>query len=630
MAHAAYSCAELDFLAHSGVETLCFEPGKTAPYDVEAGARIQRIDTPGGTYTYYESSAPQPRPVQTIPAECVGDRPYLIRAGGFRRDNCLGPDEAARQFKHAGIQYADGLGNGLFETLLLCRKHGIWPIFEAPTLGLSLPFLKSELPAFEQHYRAIVRRMKHNLRLIEQILGSSIVGRRNQPWPLWLKYSPLQLYLDAVTKHSNQVAAELNQEIGIPRAPVSTGSENQRVELARFWSFIRRRHAQVLLLMAQVFREEIVAEGLIIGNMHSFPPVDFHTLGRVFDHPGVAVRPCYLSDQDQAEAHVAFAVKMFHDLTGKPPITSVRTNLLSAGSRIIPGANCLKTWFNAALRSGSAGFYFWPRDYPSTTGSGYDGPMCGNPDDSARGPQRWNANLTAYSQLTSVRHFRPPSAEVSILLAHEMLDPLGWRQIFDCYRFCERAAVWVKFVSNAMLEDSPDHTLGCKLLLVPHLPFCSERLSPKLTEYLAHGGHILTGEPQLGTRNFYLQPNPSHLVTKPVNTLSPDSSALRDIAQLGGVAWYDKHFFAADSGGLTDEMLNTRAHALNLICAELSVDPKQWVYRIGVDDISSLTGKLCHYDSAPEHPEVELQHYYYEHSSEWILPYIQEDNSTYE
>ena len=87
--------------------------------------------------------------------------------------------------KEAGIRYADNLGNGLFESLLLCRKYGISPTLEAPALGFKLPFLHGELPEFEKMYRKIVRRMKSNIAMIESILKYELIGRKNQVWILW-------------------------------------------------------------------------------------------------------------------------------------------------------------------------------------------------------------------------------------------------------------------------------------------------------------------------------------------------------------------------------------------------------------------------------------------------------------
>ena len=307
------------------------------------------------------------------------------------------------------------------------------------------------------------------------------------------------------------------------------------------------------------------------------------------------------------------------------PITSIRTNLLSAGSRFVPGVNCIKTWFNAALRSGSAGFYFWPRDFPSFLPGGYNGPMCGNPDDSAKGRQRWDANMAICSQIASVRQFQPPEAQVAILLAHELLDQAGWKKVFDCYRLCEKSRLWVRLISNSMLEENPEIALSYKLLLVPYLPFCSQELAFILKNYIENGKHILTSESHLGQLDFYGNRNTSKLCTKSVDVSKKETDAIHEITKLKNVVWCDKKFFGKEREILDERELVAKADTLRSICDELSVDPKQWVYDITVDNIVALTGKLCRYDSAPENPAVKLEHYFYEHSSDWILPYIEEE-----
>src|SRR3954470_219945 len=119
-----YTATEIDQLALDGCETVVAEPGVTCAYDVEGYERIHRRQIRDGHHRYYDPPLARRRRRQ-VSAEHLDARGYLMRVGGFRRELFLGPDQAASMFQTAGIQYADSLGNGLFEHLVLCRKYGI-------------------------------------------------------------------------------------------------------------------------------------------------------------------------------------------------------------------------------------------------------------------------------------------------------------------------------------------------------------------------------------------------------------------------------------------------------------------------------------------------------------------------
>ena len=149
-----YSPDEIDALARYACETVVAEPGKVCPYDVEAFRRIERRPVPTGEYPLYEPPAAVGGPLpDSLPQECVSNEPYHLRIGGFRRADVFGPDEAAGAISSAGIKFSDSLGEGLFEHLVLCRKYGVTPVFEAPAMGFPFPFLENELPTFERLYR---------------------------------------------------------------------------------------------------------------------------------------------------------------------------------------------------------------------------------------------------------------------------------------------------------------------------------------------------------------------------------------------------------------------------------------------------------------------------------------------
>lgn len=597
----------LERLAELGAESLSFSPGAVTAYDVEHYRRIPRKPVAWGEHVERDIAPSESAGPVRVPRGCRGSRPYLLRIGGFRREGVFGADEIASALVHAGIRYADGVGNGLLESLLLCRKYGIWPTFEAPALGFELPFAKADFPAFLRFYRRKLLAMRDHLRTVEHVLGRKLVGRKHQPWLLWLRYSPLALYAYALDKNAKEIRREMLAEIGMEAAPAAGGSAADRAEVARFWAYVRRRHAELLLEMARLFREEIVGEGLILGNMHANPIVDYATIGMAFDHPGVAVRPTYLDDPATAESTVAFTVQLFRELTGKAPIVSVRTNLLSAGSRYIPGRNLVKRWYGAALRSGAAGFYLWPRDYPGgDDGTGYDGPMPGHPDPSARGRERWDDQLGTLARMGDCRTFIPPESEVGLLTSWRTFGTDEWLKAFQVFALLSGTRVRCRFQEAESLETGAQSLSRYRLLVVPTLPFCSDALFVRLGDYLGAGGVVLSGQRSLAACDEFGRPRRASLRLR----------RLSSFEHLAGQAWYEPALTKAGPSEASAEL----GAALHGLCAALRVPRGEWVYDLTVDNLAGSLGRLPRFDALAPSPTLTLEHYLYEHSSNWILP----------
>src|SRR4051812_33445911 len=104
----------------------------------------------------------------------------------------------------------------------------------------------------------------------------------------------------------------------------------ERATQLRAFAFIRRRHMTVLKIMADLLRGSIASRGLIVGNIHALPQVDFELMRDVFDHPGVAVRPGYIKNPVLRKPYVGYAVRLYGDLCKRDPLVSVRANFTAA------------------------------------------------------------------------------------------------------------------------------------------------------------------------------------------------------------------------------------------------------------------------------------------------------------
>ena len=590
-----YTPDEIDALALAACETVVAEPGRVCAYDVEAYRRIDRQSVPTGKYPYDNPPPSDSGDVRrSIPRQCIGDTSYHLRINGFRRESIFSPDESAALLARAGVGYADSLGQGLFEHLLLCRQYGVRPILEAPAMGFAVPFLACELGLFRQIYRRQVEEYVRWVKQVEAIYGQPLLKRSGQPWILWSNYSPLALFVLSATRQPEQTAAELKAASGEERLIPDPQTPSQQARQLKAWSFIRRRHMEVRAMMADVFREQLAPEAILMDNTHTLPVLDYGCLGEIYDHPGVAARSGYLQDEDLRGPNVAFSVRLFSDLTGKTPVVSVRINTTAAGTRVIAGPNAVRRWCDAALRHGVAGYYFWPVDYPSCDGQ-YFGAMAGNTDPSCHGRQRWDTMLEVFGDISDARRFQPPRAKIGILVPYDYLDLAGWRRIYDQFVQLENERIWSRLVGGRDIERDEGVLDNCEALLVPACSFVSDTLVDRLEAFVRRGGILVV------TTNDALRYDTSGQERKPfVGLASSDWTAdeSRSVGQ-GQVIRTDeptRHL----RGATTDD----------------------WVYQVDTKNVRELTGQTEQRDRPEPESDVRVRHYMYEHSSPAIFPYL--------
>ena len=91
-----YTSEELNSIALAGCESLVADPGTVMAYDVEAYERVYRQPVDEGNYPYFNQTEPfvKPRDI-VVPQQCATDSAYLLRLGGFQRQDIFGPGEAA-------------------------------------------------------------------------------------------------------------------------------------------------------------------------------------------------------------------------------------------------------------------------------------------------------------------------------------------------------------------------------------------------------------------------------------------------------------------------------------------------------------------------------------------------------
>ncbi|HWB55047.1 MAG TPA: hypothetical protein VG722_12670 [Tepidisphaeraceae bacterium] len=615
--HVEYTPQQIDRLAFNQCETVVAAPGSVMAYDVEFYDRVERRKLLAHAPDYFNPSAKRRRrvPAQILTKHVANSR-YLLRLGGFRRDTVFGPDAAASEIAAAGIQYADSIGNGLFEHLLLCRKHGIIPAFEAPAMEMPLPFLDREMVVFAKMYRRHIEEMRDCLLLAEKIYGHKIVNRPGQPWTLWLAISPLALFLTSMQRNPRETSGELKSAAGICRLDASVRTPKDRARQAGAWRFIRRQHMRILKIMSETLRDMVAADGLIVGNMHTLPPVDYELMGEAFDLPGLAVRPGYVKDPWLREPYVGYAVRLFSDLCNRRPLVSIRANITAAGTYCVAGKNAISAWYDEALRLGAGGFYVWPVDYPMG-GVGYRGAMAGNPDASLRGPERWESLLKNCQALASRRQFTPPVAEVGILVPYDVLDRDGWKKIMETFIELRTARIWSRLIPARAAEREESALFHLKLLIIPCLPLASGELINRLNQHVRSGGtvaipslpvgiHDLDGAVQPGLCGLTREDasSPEHMFGSGRVVLPPEPTMGR------AIQFTDRSY----------HLSRTAAH-WKKIAAKSMLNDLSWIFEITADDLPPADPAS---DVAPPpDPAVRLRHYMYEHSSDWIFPHLQ-------
>ena len=617
----SYTAEELDAIALAGCESLVADPGQVYAYDLEAHTRIYRQPVEEGQYACFNQTDPfvEPRDI-AVPDGCAADHGYLLRIGGFRRDTIFSPSEAARVLAGAGVNYADSLGNGLFEHLVLCRRSGIVPTFEAPSMGIALPFLESELPVFECLYRHHVTEFRDWIGRAEAVYGHALLDREGQPWVLYLRVTPLMLFQLSINRKPRETAQELKARTGVDRLSAAARTPWERAGQARAWAFIRRRHMEVMGIMARVFREMVAPTGVLIGNAHVLPIIDYELMGEVFDHPGVAARAGYIEEPSLREPYMGYGVRLFADLSCRLPIMSVRINTLAAGTRFIPGRDTIRRWFDQAVRHGVRGFYFWTTDYPSREGQ-YFGSLPGNTDPSTRGRERWDAMLDCFRDIAPARCFVPPAGEIGILVPYEVLDTSGWRRVLGTFVELEAARIWSKLVSARDVERDRTCLAALRVLAVPALPFASNGLADGLEWYIKQGGVLIVGDRQFARFDIDGHPRrpPAGLCE---SQLGGDGEVDLPIGSGRVLAWADPGTGLAIESGDVAASLAEAARRWSAVAGALRLDRRDWVYQVKAANLHELTGDAPPDDRPAPEPDVEPKHYLYEHSSPLIVPFI--------
>ncbi len=591
---------QLDRLALDACGTIGYKGGKVAQYDVAGYDRVPRREVPPKSVRQMAAPVPEEAPA---PLEArFEDTPYLARIGGFRRMHAYGPDEIGRKFQEMRFVWNDGLGMGHYESMLINRKFGLNQVFEAPSFGFGMPFLEGEYPRFRQQYRQIVERMRSRVQEMSAVAGEDLLARPKGVCVSISRHTPLQLFFDAIERDPEGVTAELLVAIGQEMPPVTPETPQERLIQNRFWAFIREKHGRILEIKMEVLRDVLgsgMGEFLVLGNYHELPYFDMEYFSRVYDYPAVATRPLLLEDDLMLRYYNAYFVQLFHDLAGKPPIVSLRVNLSAAGCRFVPDENLIREWYNQAIRHGAGGFYKWPRDYPMDMSDPYDGPMMANPEANTWPEKRWEGSLEAISMATTHKRFVQPDAEVAILVPKQgaLLHRAEWRRIYSAFSACAEEKIFVNFLHE------PKAVAGIpaqvKALIVPVLEFVSDELKSALDGFAARGGKLYLGSAGL-------------LDGEAENPVTLEGAALLEEGLL--------EIFPLD-GQSDPARLAKAAQAMREVVTESGADDLSWVYGIGLSSLPPTDVT----DLRPGDESIVFEHWMYEHGSNWLVPFINDD-----
>jgi hypothetical protein len=595
------SYEELDQLALDGCGTLGYKGGKIAQYDVAGYDRVPRREVPPASVRQLTGTPLVEKPA---PAEAqFVNQPYLARIGGFRRVHLFGPNEIGRKFRAMKFVWNDGLGMGHYESLLIDRKFGLNHVFESPTFGYEMPFLDEEYGKFRQDYTVAVERMKARVQEMSAVYGEDLLKRPKGVAVIISRHTPLTLFSHALERDPEGIKNELASAIGQEMPPVSPKTPKERLVQNKFWGYIRAKHGRILKVMAEVLRSVLgseIEEFLILGNYHELPYFDMEYFGSVYDYPAVATRPLLLEDDLMLKHYNAYWVQFFHDLTGKAPIVSLRVNLSAAGCRFVPDEHLIREWYNQAIRHGAGGFYKWPRDYPMDMSAPYDGPMTANPEPNTWPEKRWEASMASISMAATHKRFVPPAAEVGIFVPKSgaLLHRQEWRRVFSAFTACAEEKIFTRFIFEPTIlrEGIP---ISVKVLLVPVLEFASEELQGVLAEFAARGGKI-------------------YLASEDIL----DGDAEQQVSLQGAEVFEDGllEVFPLGGKGLPDRLAKA-AEAMRKIVTEVGASDLGWVFDIG---LSSLP-KTDVTDLRPMDESIKFEHWMYEHGSNWLVPFINDD-----
>ena len=498
---------EIDWLALEGNEIIGFKSGSVVPYDLAGYDRIIRKPILTGQLpskdVVIKECNKRPSDAQ------FNDEPYLTRISGFRRNNDFGPDEIGLDIRRREILLNDGLGNGLYESLLIDRKYGLHHSLEAPSLGFELPFLDNEWEEFRQIYPEIVEKFKSDLCEMEGIYHGDLAGQGERLIVLWCRHYPLALFLDAHQRNPEGVEELMMQAIGRTKPPINPTTSDDRLALVKFWNWIRKKQAEVVAYQAEVLREHLGAGLKIVANPHELPPIDMAAQGEIYDFPAVAPRPLLIKDERILKHYISYFTRLFFDLTEKAPMVSVRMNLSATSPSFVPTGNLIHTWYDQAVRYGANSFYFWTRDYPTDdTPETYNGPIPGNPDAGALAKDRWEGSLEVLGTLATHQRFNPPTPEIAIYVPYEtaLLHRSEWREIFAAFTACCEANVYTRFISDYQIAKNgvPENI---KMIIAPVIEFVSPQLRSGFDQFISKGGGFFASDMDIYDQNGIVAPS---------------------------------------------------------------------------------------------------------------------------
>jgi hypothetical protein len=309
------------------------------------------------------------------------------------------------------------------------------------------------------------------------------------------------------------------------------------------------------------------------------------------------VRPLLLDDDLMIRYYTAYWVQLVFNLSGKPPIISLRNTLSAAGSRFVPDAELNRQWYDQAVRHGAGAFYLWTRDYPMDLNDPYDGPILANPVAETLPQERWQANLSALGQLSARKRFIPPEAQVGILvpLHSAWLNRQAWRRIYATFSAAAEAKVQTRFFSDTQLEKNglPQQI---KLLLIPELEFVSAELRARLESFVQQGGMLRSVENPLFDQQ--AQPAPA------LAGVSSIDSQLVELFPLDRPASF--------------EALQHFAKEIHRWASKAQADPLSWVFDVTCENLPPAEQSWLR----EAEPSIEFRAWMYEHGSDWIYPYI--------
>jgi hypothetical protein len=590
---------DIDHLALAASEMIGFESGTTVAYDVAGYRRCVRepIEPQSLPAWGLAELGIKPAPVKPVPPEARFDeRPYPARLAGFRRREIFGPDEIGSRFRELGIAFNDGLGNGLYESLLINRKYGLNHVLEAPILGFPLPYLKEEWPAFRKLYPRIVERWKADLGQMEVVYHGPLAQAGEKMVILWAQHYPLDLFAQAYFKNPQGIEREMKAELGFENPPVEPQKPAQRAALAKFWSYVQEKLSEILIFQADTIRQALGPGTQIVANPHELPVLDMQGQARAYEYPAVAIRPLLLDDPVFLRHYIAYFTQLFCDLTGKASLVSVRMNLSAATPRFIPDGELIRYWYDQAVRHGAGAFYFWTRDYPTCQGA-YDGPIPGNPVQSTLPKERWEATLETLGWLSTHRRFQKPYAEAAILVPCEsaLLHREEWLRLYAAFSALAEARIHTRFLSDRQIERS-GMPPGVRLLLAPVLEFVSPALRTVLEDFSAHGGTLLAANGPLYDRE--------GAAAAPLSDMRALDEGLFDL-------------FRDDRRATLDELANL-AQVLTGEVNRAGLDPQSWVFDLTCAHLPPAS--MSHLRETD--PSVIFAPWLYEHGSEWIMPFL--------